>query len=242
MAASLKLLPGSTARWRGRRYLIVDYESLDAIIARQPGKRRLERIPVNEAAPDHASHIVAAWTPDLASVPEEAWQKAVKRFEILKPLLNMGNSERTFAHIKKAACALGKHPATIYRWIESYNCSGRLSELLRKNRADRGNAISRLGDSFRLWGAAPNKHRSGARWERSYCSQRRRSIRYARADRHPGTHQLRKQLGPLADHNRVREHQGAPRQISLSKLFANSIATFAFISARSAHVRRYFWN
>src|SRR6202030_2652789 len=51
-----------------------------------------------------------------------------------------------------------------------------------------------------------------------------------------------KQLGPLADHNRVREHQGAPRQISLSKLFANSIATFAFISARSAQIRRYFWN
>jgi len=76
MAASLKLLPGSTVRWRGRRYLIVDYESLDAIIARQPGKRRLERIPVNEAAPDHASHIVSAWTPDLASVPEEAWQKS----------------------------------------------------------------------------------------------------------------------------------------------------------------------
>src|SRR5271166_315374 len=47
---------------------------------------------------------------------------------------------------------------------------------------------------------------------------------------------------PLADHNRVRERQGAPRQISLSKLFANSIATFAFISARSAHIRRYFWN
>jgi len=38
------------------------------------------------------------------------------------------------------------------------------------------------------------------------------------------------------------EHQGAPRQISLSKLFANSIATFAFISARSAPIRRYFWN
>src|SRR6202171_304567 len=70
MAASLKLLPGSTVLWPARRYLIVDYESLDAIIARQPGKRRLERIPVNEAAPDHASHIVSAWTPDLASVPE----------------------------------------------------------------------------------------------------------------------------------------------------------------------------
>src|ERR1700751_6090233 len=93
MAASLKLLPGSTVRWRGRRYLIVDYQSLDAIIARQPGKRSLERIPVNEAA------------------PENAWQTAVKRFEILKSLLNKGNSERTIVHVKKAARALGKHPA-----------------------------------------------------------------------------------------------------------------------------------
>jgi hypothetical protein len=39
MAASLELLAGSTVRWRGRRYLIVDYESLDAIIARQGAKR-----------------------------------------------------------------------------------------------------------------------------------------------------------------------------------------------------------
>src|ERR1700737_3158638 len=138
MAASLKLLPGSTVRWRGRRYLIVDYESLDAIIARQPGKRRLERIPVNEAAPDHASHIVSAWTPDLASVPEEAWQKAVKRFKILKPLLNMGNSERTFAHIQKAARALGKHPATVHRWVRNHGAPEPLSVFLRKERSDRG--------------------------------------------------------------------------------------------------------
>ena len=138
MAASLKLLPGSTVRWRGQRYVIVDYESLDAVIAQQPGKRRLERMPVNEAAPDRASDIVSAWTPDLASVPEEAWQEAVKRFEIQKPLLNMGNLERTFADVKKAARALGKHPATVYRWIENYGRSERLSVFLRKGRSDRG--------------------------------------------------------------------------------------------------------
>jgi hypothetical protein len=57
MAASLQLLPGSTVQWRGQLYLIVDYQSLDAIIARHPGKRRLERIPINEA-PDQTSHIV----------------------------------------------------------------------------------------------------------------------------------------------------------------------------------------
>jgi hypothetical protein len=51
MAASLKFLPGSTIQWRGRRYIIDDYAGLDAIIGREPGKRGVERIPVNEAKP-----------------------------------------------------------------------------------------------------------------------------------------------------------------------------------------------
>ncbi len=192
MAASLKLLPGSTVRWRGRRYLIVDYQSLDAIIARQPGRRRLERIPVNEAAPDHASHIVSGRTPDLASVPEKAWQTAVKRFEILKPLLNMGNSERTFVHVKKAARALGKHPATVYRWIENYGRSERLSVFLRKERSDRG--TTRLATTV-------------------------------------------EQI--ITKSEGIEESRGRSRS---QTPFANSIATFAFISARSARIRRYLWN
>ncbi len=189
MAASLKLLPGSTVRWRGRRYLIVDYQSLDAIIARQ---RRLERIPVNEAAPDYASHIVSGRTPDLASVPEKAWQTAVKRFEILKPLLNMGNSERTFVHVKKAARALGKHPATVYRWIENYGRSERLSVFLRKKRSDRG--TTRLATTVEQI--------------------------------------ITKSEGIEESRNRFRSQTP----------FANSITTFAFISARSARIRRYLWN
>src|SRR5271165_5999149 len=105
----------------------------------RPGfRRRCAKLFFEQFLFNPASHIVSAWTPDLASVPEEAWQKAVKRFKILKPLLSMGNSERTFAHIKKAARALGKHPATVYRWIENYGRSERLSVFLRKERSDRG--------------------------------------------------------------------------------------------------------
>ena len=152
MAVLLKLLPGSIVRWHGRRYLIVDYASLDAIIARQPAKRTLERIPVNEVALDQPSHDVAATTPNLVSVSEEAWQTAVRRFEALKPLLNMDKSKRTLAHVKKAARALGKHPATVYRWIENYERFERLSVFLRKQRSDRGtrrlsNRIEKIIDS-----------------------------------------------------------------------------------------------
>jgi putative transposase len=42
------------------------------------------------------------------------------------------------ANVKKVARVLGKHPATVYRWIEDYKHSERLSVFLRKERSDRG--------------------------------------------------------------------------------------------------------
>jgi hypothetical protein len=35
MAAKLKLIPGSTIRWGARRFVVVDYVGLDAVIARE---------------------------------------------------------------------------------------------------------------------------------------------------------------------------------------------------------------
>jgi hypothetical protein len=52
MAAKLNLIPGSTIRWGARRFVVVDYVGLDAVIAREVGKRKLERIPVRVANPD----------------------------------------------------------------------------------------------------------------------------------------------------------------------------------------------
>jgi hypothetical protein len=43
MATTLKFLPGSTIRWRATRFIVVDYADIDAIIARELGKRKLER-------------------------------------------------------------------------------------------------------------------------------------------------------------------------------------------------------
>jgi len=138
MAASLKLFPGNTIRWHDQWYLIVDCEGLDAVIARQPGKRRVERIRISEIQPDHGPRAVSKPTPDLVAVPEEAWQVAVKRFKILKPLLSRDSTAHTLANVKKVARVLGKHPATVYRWIEDYKHSERLSVFLRKERSDRG--------------------------------------------------------------------------------------------------------
>jgi hypothetical protein len=76
MAASLKLFPGNAIRWHDRWYLIVDCEGLDAVIARQPGKQKVERIRISEIQPDHSPRVISKPTPDLVAVPEEAWQAA----------------------------------------------------------------------------------------------------------------------------------------------------------------------
>jgi putative transposase len=136
MAASVRFAPGKTIKWRKRRFVVVDCAALDTIIAREVGKRRLERIPITEVLPDHS--IRAQRATDLAYVPEQEWQTVVKQFTILKPLFEMDASERTRAAVEKVARILRKHPATIYRWIDAYHGSERLSVFLRKGRSDRG--------------------------------------------------------------------------------------------------------
>ena len=86
-------------RSRATRFIVVDSADIDAIIARELGKRKLERIPVRDAKPDRTPGNQKAWTPDLVSIPAEAWKRAVTRFQVLKPLLEMDRAKRTFVGI-----------------------------------------------------------------------------------------------------------------------------------------------
>ena len=101
MAVTLKFAPGSTIRWGAKGFVVVDYADMDSIVARELGKRRLERIPVQETAPDRPLGDRAAWTPDLVSIPQKAWQTAVKRFKALKPLIEMPPAERTLEEFRR---------------------------------------------------------------------------------------------------------------------------------------------
>jgi hypothetical protein len=93
------------------------------------GKRKLERIPVNEAQLDQTSRDRAVRTPDLVSMPENSWQTTIEKFKALRGLLEMDEAKRTWAVVTRVAHAIDKHPATIYRWIQQYKNSERLSVL-----------------------------------------------------------------------------------------------------------------
>src|SRR6266849_4150703 len=89
MAVSVRFAPGRTIRWRKRRFVIVDCTGFDTIIAREVGRRKLERIPVAEAEADHSINQRTSSVTNLVTVPEEEWQTAVQQFAILKPLFEM---------------------------------------------------------------------------------------------------------------------------------------------------------
>ena len=56
----------------------------------------------------------------------------------------MDRAKRTFEKVQKVANALGRHPATIYRWMEAYERSERISVFLRKDRSDRGKSAIQI--------------------------------------------------------------------------------------------------
>src|SRR6202011_1712093 len=86
---SVEFAPGRIIRWRKRRFVVVDCTGFAAIIAREVGKRRLERIPVAEAQPDHSINQRAISVTNLVAVPEDKWQTAVRQFTVLKRLLEI---------------------------------------------------------------------------------------------------------------------------------------------------------
>jgi hypothetical protein len=71
MAISLRFIPGSTIRWRERRFVVVDYAWMDAIVAREVGKHRVQCIPVNEAVTDLIPGDRDTWTPDWRQRPKK---------------------------------------------------------------------------------------------------------------------------------------------------------------------------
>jgi putative transposase len=192
--------------------MIVDYAGLDAIIGREPGKRRPERIPVSEAKPDEHQADSAWMPPDLVSVPEEEWQAAVERFEILKPLITTDRAKRTLTDIKRAARVLGRHPVTVYRWIENYKRCERLSVFLRKRRSDRGtgrlssNVEKTIDTAIKSVYLTAEKPTMMAVTEEVYLQCFKNKIK-----KKPAPNTIRARILALSDHLRVEKREGKKR-------------------------------
>ncbi len=129
MAGMVELRPGATVQCGDHRYLITHLLDLESVLARDEKSGRVERLYLKDltaARPDDPSDSIQAC--ELSSVDEADWQTAEKRFATIRPLL--GDVRRTRESVAVQAQAAKVHTATVYRWLDIYERTGRVSALL----------------------------------------------------------------------------------------------------------------
>jgi putative transposase len=132
-------------RHRGKDYVILHVLDLYSVLARDAETGATERLAIRDLQPPAETNAVAV-RPDLSlvGISDDNWNEANRRFEIIRPLL--AGSDRTREDVEDAAAAAGVHWTTLYRWINLYLPTGRVSSLI-PVRSDGGRGKGRLPDA-----------------------------------------------------------------------------------------------
>jgi len=129
MARQIRIEPGIWVAVKGRRACIVQILDLETVVVQDPEKGETWPARIDDLQPDPlipGSPIETEWT-ELTAIEEKAWQTARERLAIIQPLLDDPDCTREKVQIQ--AGVAGRHPATLYRWLQDYRHSGQLSVL-----------------------------------------------------------------------------------------------------------------
>ncbi|WP_432742273.1 helix-turn-helix domain-containing protein [Methylobacter sp. G7] len=131
----LQLQPGAAVLYRDRLHRITHVIDLNEVLVVDDETRQVSHAKVGDLAPAVVVTPPEA-RPDLVLVQDEAWEEATKRFEIIRPLLDMPNRSRQ--DVVARAKAFERHENTLYDWIRRYEATGLLTSLLPRSRNDKG--------------------------------------------------------------------------------------------------------
>lgn len=140
----LSLKAGTIVNYDAQTYEITHILDVENILARNCKTREIRRIRIVEIAPpgNTISNNEGIQAP-ATSLPDEDWNEALKRFEIIQPLLAIGPT-RTRLQVAQRAKEYNKGTSTLYHWISCYESTGLVSSLVRQSRSDKGE--SRLSE------------------------------------------------------------------------------------------------
>ena len=133
--ALMTLQQGGVVYHRGRAFSIVHIIDLASLLGKACDTNEVVRLPISELSA-HPPTGTPIKRPDLQSIPDEDWQIAQQRFEIIQPLVN--HPERTRADVVKRATQFELHANTLYGWLKIYETSSTLTSLMPRERRDIG--------------------------------------------------------------------------------------------------------
>jgi putative transposase len=130
-----RIIPGVNVVHQGGLFQVVDIINTTEILVKSTdGQRRV----LDASSVSVESSCGETKLPDLAKLKGKRWAEALEIYEHIRPLVDMGRHHRSRADVGQVADKMGKHIATVYRWLETYEQSGMVSSLLRKQRSDKG--------------------------------------------------------------------------------------------------------
>lgn len=127
--------PGQLIYWKGSAAIVLEFKGFQELIVRSVESGKTDIVHLREISLRLPSDINKPRSAHLVAEDKE-WNKALERFEIIKPLLSI--HQRSAEQVQQVAKKHSKGVATIYRWIKQFEETGLVSSLLRQKRTDSG--------------------------------------------------------------------------------------------------------
>lgn len=131
---TLSLKPGVEVLYAGRRSRITHILDLSLVLVSDCESREVKQAKIADLKPVPSSSRKPK--ADIHQIPDEDWQAAERKYEIIRPLLGLGG--RTFKDVEARVKEYGHHPMTLYKWIGSYEAQGCITALQTSIRSDKG--------------------------------------------------------------------------------------------------------
>jgi putative transposase len=133
MNAFWEVKPGIVAEYDGKRYLILRLMDLRTVLGKPEAGGQVECLQIHSLKPP-SPEVKPPELPveEISLIPEKEWEEAKHRYEIIKPLLEM--TDRTKQAVADRAKAFNTNKTSIYKWIDTFLKTGKVSSLLNQKR------------------------------------------------------------------------------------------------------------
>ena len=137
MERRLHLQPGAYVSIEEQRFRITQVIDLETVLLEDVETGQARPVKIRELQPEGVSPQtpVQAQSVELVEITDRDWKRACERLEMIRPLLEAPDCNRVL--VEAQAESVGRHPATLYRWLQQYRRSGRLSTLVPAKRGVR---------------------------------------------------------------------------------------------------------
>jgi len=126
---------GATVFYRGRRHIIQqETQDFETVVLLELESGKLLQAPITELT--SAESLPESTHKDIYVQDVEKQVEAERKFEIIKPLLD--NPRCTFQDIQNRAVEVGIHFVTLYRWLNLFETTGKISVFMRQQRKGKG--------------------------------------------------------------------------------------------------------